>query len=207
MPTRGRPSRGYDASAILLRVPTDLLQRIETYQARIEAQIGLPVTRQALLVRLLTQAIDAIERPASPALSAETVRNERPSENGNMGVQEGYPPELKQYQKMVQATIAGAKDIFKDPPIQTLPPPAVQHPHTLPARTRTAPAPRGLPRETLEAIAQERTHCEGLSLSEFAQRLHDKGIYSATAKNGSRGPVNKGNLAKWLERAREAGLL
>jgi hypothetical protein len=47
----------------------------------------------------------------------------------------------------------------------------------------------GLPHEVLERIADERTHCEGLSLSQCAQRLHDKGIYSATAKDGSHKPV------------------
>ena len=77
-------------------------------------------------------------------------------------------------------------------------------------QTRAIPARKcahGLPHEGLERIAEERTHCEGLSLSQFAQRLHDRGIYSRTAKDGSRMPVNPGNLKKWLDRAREAGLL
>ena len=65
----------------------------------------------------------------------------------------------------------------------------------------------GLPQEVLERIAEERTHCEGLSLREFAQRLHDKGIYSATASDGSRCPANRGNLQKWLRRAETQGLL
>jgi hypothetical protein len=59
----------------------------------------------------------------------------------------------------------------------------------------------------LQAIADERTLCEGLSLREFAQRLHDKGIYSATAKDGGRVPANPGNVKKWLEQARRQGLL
>ena len=74
------------------------------------------------------------------------------------------------------------------------------------ART-TRKRAHGLPHEVLERIAEERTHCEGLSLSEFAQRLHDKGIRSATAKDGSHYPVNPGNLKKWLDRAREQDLL
>jgi hypothetical protein len=71
------------------------------------------------------------------------------------------------------------------------------------ARNRT----HGLPHEVLERIAEERTHCEGLSLRDFAQRLYDKGICCATAKDGSRHPVNRGNLQKWLRRAEEEGLL
>jgi len=64
-----------------------------------------------------------------------------------------------------------------------------------------------MPQATLAAIADERTQCEGLSLREFAQRLHDKGIYSAKAKDGSQGPANPGNVKKWLDQARRAGVL
>src|SRR5262249_38967676 len=72
------------------------------------------------------------------------------------------------------------------------------------ARARTArKRAHGLAQEVLERIADERTHCEGLSLAQFAQRLHDRSIYSATAKDGSHRPVNPGNLKKWLDRARE----
>ena len=77
-------------------------------------------------------------------------------------------------------------------------------PTTAPSR---APRPHKLPREVLERIAEERTLCEGLSLREFAQRLHDKGIYSAKAKDGSQGPANPGNVKKWLDQARRAGVL
>jgi hypothetical protein len=66
---------------------------------------------------------------------------------------------------------------------------------------------RGLPREKLQEIADERTRCQGLSLRQFAQRLHDRGIYSSQAKDGSRVPANPGNLNKWLEQAQNEGLL
>jgi hypothetical protein len=76
------------------------------------------------------------------------------------------------------------------------------------SRPATRPAARhGLPHASLQAIADERTQCEGLSLRAFAQRLHDKGIYSATAKDGSRVPANPGTLTKWLQQARRAGVL
>ena len=80
---------------------------------------------------------------------------------------------------------------------------------TLAAVADTTPRPRprghrpGLPRTTLEAIAEERTHCEGLSLRAFATRLYDKGIYRA--KNDK--PVDAGTLARWLTQARAQGLL
>jgi len=80
---------------------------------------------------------------------------------------------------------------------------------TLAAVADTTPRPRprghrpGLPRTTLEAIAEERTHCEGLSIRAFAMRLYDKGIYRA--KNDK--PVDAGTLARWLTQARAQGLL
>ena len=96
-------------------------------------------------------------------------------------------------------------------PLALEPAPTTAHPVAVPQAQETpsakTPAPHGLPRETLQAIADERTLCEGLSYSEFAQRLHDKGIYSATAKDGSKVPANRGNIKKWLDQAREAGML
>jgi hypothetical protein len=68
------------------------------------------------------------------------------------------------------------------------------------------PARHGLPREKLQEIADERTHCEGLSYREFAQRLHERGIYSTKAKDGSKVPANPGNVKKWLEQARAVGM-
>jgi hypothetical protein len=65
----------------------------------------------------------------------------------------------------------------------------------------------GISRETLQAIADERTLCEGLSIREFSQRLFDKGIYRAKAKDGRAVPVDHSRLRRWLDQAREAGLL
>jgi hypothetical protein len=97
------------------------------------------------------------------------------------------------------------------PPPSPLPvqePAAERQPLAATPRQHRIPPPRhGLPRETLQAIADERTLCEGLSLREFAQRLHARGIYSARAKDGSPVPANPGNVKKWLDQARGAGLL
>jgi hypothetical protein len=88
------------------------------------------------------------------------------------------------------------------------PPQEVRHAAAAPQVSPATPTrPHGLPPQTLQAIADERTRCEGLSLRDFAQRLHEKGIYSATAKDGTRRPANPGNVQKWLEQARRAGLL
>jgi len=65
----------------------------------------------------------------------------------------------------------------------------------------------GIPHETLQAIADERTLCEGLNMREFAERLFAKGIYRAKAKDGREVPVDHSRLRRWLEQAREQGLL
>lgn len=58
--------------------------------------------------------------------------------------------------------------------------------------------------EELQAIADERTQCLGLTIRDFAQRLYDKGIYRA--KDGDK-PAEAGWLHRQLVKAREAGLL
>jgi hypothetical protein len=85
-----------------------------------------------------------------------------------------------------------------------------QPPADLAAETPGPPAPprtrghrSGLPRETLQQIADERTQCEGLSLRAFAMRLYDKGLYRAKGDK----PVDAGTLARWLAQARAQGLL
>jgi hypothetical protein len=93
-------------------------------------------------------------------------------------------------------------------PVPQGPPQEVRHAAAAPQVSPATPArSHGLPPQTLQAIADERTRCEGLSLRDFAQRLHEKGIYSATAKDGTRGPANPGNVQRWLEQARRVGLL
>ena len=112
-----------------------------------------------------------------------------------------------------QPTTQPAIPLALEPAPKTAPPVAVpQTAETPEPAVQTAPrakrpASHALPPETLQAIADERTHCEGLSYREFAQRLHDREIYSSKAKDGSHVPANPGNVKKWLEQAREAGVL
>jgi hypothetical protein len=84
--------------------------------------------------------------------------------------------------------------------------PRVQHqgptPRATPADTPARPG-RGLPRATLEAIADERTRYPELSLRAFAMRLYDTGLYRAKGDK----PADAGALARWLRQAAEEGLL
>ena len=57
-------------------------------------------------------------------------------------------------------------------------------------------------------IAEVAAQYDKLSLAELAQLLFDRGIYRATDRaTGTDKPVNRGTLKKWLDQAREAGLL
>src|SRR5262249_33527468 len=60
----------------------------------------------------------------------------------------------------------------------------------------------------VERIAEFAAEYSRLSLGELAQELHTRGIYSATDRHtGESKPVNRGTLTRWLEQARQAGLL
>ena len=60
----------------------------------------------------------------------------------------------------------------------------------------------------IQVIAETRSQYEKLSLAELSQLLYDRNIYRSRARqSGEEKPVNRGTLQKWLEEAREAGLL
>jgi hypothetical protein len=156
---RGRPSRGITTTAVLLRCPAALLQRIDAHKTSLEAQIGIPVARHDIILQLLTRALDALDRPAvlpaAPAGPVDAVK---------VGI-----PTLNQEVPVVQEPVH-------------------------------EPAPNAL----LQAIAEERTHCEGLSIKAFAERLYAKGIYRS---KGASGVASVSLVHKWLHQAHDAGLL
>ena len=73
MGERGGPSSGGETSAILLRLPTDVLARLDAYKAAVEQETRLLITRATLLHRIVTAGLDALEQrppampPAAPA--------------------------------------------------------------------------------------------------------------------------------------------
>jgi hypothetical protein len=56
-------------------------------------------------------------------------------------------------------------------------------------------------------IATARQQHPYLSLPELARLLYNANIYRATGKNGQARPVDHSRLRRWLQRARETGLL
>jgi hypothetical protein len=60
----------------------------------------------------------------------------------------------------------------------------------------------------IQRVAEVAAEYDKLSLSELAQLLYDRGIYRARdRKTGSEKPANRGTLQRWLDQARQAGVL
>src|ERR1043166_645049 len=191
MADRGRPPKGVERSNILLRIPTDLIEQVDTFKECLEAERGgFVINRTDMLIRLIEVGLQTLTQARQPAPHAA------PASHVN-GPGASAP----------QPTTQPAIPLALEPAPKTAQPVAVPQAPETPAPKAKRPAKHALPHETLQAIADERTHCEGLSLREFAQRLFDKGIYQAKAKDGSRVPANPGNVTKWLEQAQEAGML
>ncbi len=182
-----RGSRGQPLAAIIRDALTDYLARQPLQPVDAEAtattlaDMAASIAELRVQVQDLTARLDALAAIGQPPAASEHAPPTERQPVADMAVDIGARPPV--------AAVAAASA-----------PTAQQH-RPRPQR------PHGLPPETLARIAEERTHCEGLSLREFAQRLHTKGIHSSTAKDGSQGPVNQGTLAKWLKQAREEGLL
>jgi hypothetical protein len=196
MPTKGRPPRGYETNAILLRVPTPLVERIDAYRAALEAQIAMPVTRQALLVRLLNQAMDAVDqgeapRPHEPPSRVHPIDSPSEFPRAVAPVEVVRPPEPSNVIELRPAT-----------PLEEHTSSGENH-QAAPTRSMHGGGRERVSQQTLETIADEYTLCQGLSLREFARRLYERGIYRARGDK----PAEAGWLKRQLDKAREAGLL
>jgi hypothetical protein len=75
MGEKGGLSRGVETSAILLRLPPDLLARLEAYKAAVERETRFLMTRTTLLHRIVAAGLDALEQhpPAVPSAAPAAV--------------------------------------------------------------------------------------------------------------------------------------
>jgi len=76
-----------------------------------------------------------------------------------------------------------------------------------PPPKRTRPGPRGISHAQHEAIVAEYHRCGQPPYAKFAQHLYATGVYRATAKDGTAVPVSTSALYRWIQHAREAGML
>jgi hypothetical protein len=208
---------------VFLRLPTDLVQRVTRCTGILQTREGVNRNTTQAYARLLEIACEAVEHQQTPLVPVlaeiASISNGAPTDYDDMLACLGEEDE--------EETLALPIDMPQvsetpEPLADTPPPSASQvngqgapatqpptHPAHVPQATET-PMRHGRPgisRETLEAIADERTLCEGLSIREFSQRLFDKGIYRAKAKDGRAVPVDHSRLRRWLDQAREAGMM
>src|SRR5262249_38437381 len=62
MGERGGLSSAVETSAILLRLPPDVLARLDAYKAAVERETRFVLTRTALLQRIVAAGLDALEQ-------------------------------------------------------------------------------------------------------------------------------------------------
>jgi hypothetical protein len=70
MEERGSISNGVETSAILLRLPTDLLARLDAYKAAVEQETRFVSTRATLLHRIVAAGLDVLEQRPPAMLTA-----------------------------------------------------------------------------------------------------------------------------------------
>ncbi len=93
-----------------------------------------------------------------------------------------------------------------DPP-QYTPQSVADMPQGTPHEPATPASAPTLPAHIL-TIAEVAAQYDKLTLVDLSQLLYDRGIYRSTDRTtGDEKPVHKGTLTRWLERARQAGVL
>ena len=68
MAERGRPPKGVERSNILLRIPTDLIEQIDTFKESLEAERGgFGINRTDMLIRLIEVGLQTLTQARQPA--------------------------------------------------------------------------------------------------------------------------------------------
>ena len=68
MAERGRPPKGVERSNILLRMPTNLIEQVDTFKERLEAERGgFVINRTDMLIRLIEVGLQTLIQARQPA--------------------------------------------------------------------------------------------------------------------------------------------
>jgi hypothetical protein len=222
----GRHKSEVEREGFFFRLRPDVITRVERCTPLLELQEGVRMSKAEALEHLLTMACTAVERasagtetpaPAQSQISEISDISHAPiSKISEISGEDfsvpgyGFPEDEDESLALVSSTNGQEAPASSVTVLQTAETPSAASASLVeqtPSGKRQRSAWNKVPPETLQAIADERTLCDGISYSEFAQRLHAKGIYSATAKDGSKVPASTGRLSELLKRARDAGLL
>jgi hypothetical protein len=178
-----------ETSAVLVRFPVELLQRIDARKETLESQVGWPIARHDVILRLCEMALDTVEGPSTIRTSTTPV------------------VEMPAPTPATRPAVSITPSAVPQTPAQ--PVAASQASETPAPAIKTTPVKRaGEIPQHIQVIAETRAQYEKLSLAEFSQLLFDRGIYRAKdRKTGEEKPVNRGTLQHWLDEARGAGLL
>src|SRR4030095_12390484 len=156
MAERGRPPKGIERSNILLRMPTDLIEQVDTFKESLEAERGgFVINRTDMLIRLIEVGLQTLTQARHPAQARPVNGQGAPAPQPT--AQPAIPLALEPAPKTAQPV---AVPQAPETPSATAEPIGAQ---TLLVETPVHHGRPGISRETLQAIADERTLCEGLS--------------------------------------------
>ncbi len=200
----GRHKRADDRASenlegLFLRLRSEILTKVWSCKGKIEHQEGVSLSKAEAVERILEAGCEALEG------TREGRETPAPFQFPISGISEISSTQISKISEISGDDVSVPGYGFPEDE-EEIPAPA-SHTNGQGAPASSVPQAAEMFTAALQAIADERTLCEGLSLREFAQRLHAKGIHSSTAKDGSKGPVNQGTLAKWLKQAQDEGLL
>lgn len=192
MPSKGYRTMGEELENVAMRLPMSVLAQVDAHidtlrQEAPWAKVGRSDALRDLVVRGLASVTRRPTRQATPT-----------------------PPQPA----LPLAPPPPPPPIGPQPPLALEPAPASE---VRPACTTKTPSSRrkdgkggnpGLSPEKLQQIAETAAQHDKLSYAELSKLLFDRGIHHSTdSTTGAAKPVNPGTLKKWLDRAREQGLL
>jgi len=191
MPSKGYRTMGEELENVAMRLPMSVLAQVDAHIETLRQEAPwAKVGRSDALRDLVVRGLASVTR--------------RPPRHATATPPQPTLPLAPQPPPPIQA----------QPPLALEPAPATE---VQPARTGKTLSSRrkdgkggnpGLAPEKLQQIADTAAQYEKLSLTELSKLLFDRGIHqSIDSTTGAARPVNPGTLKKWLDRAREEGIL
>jgi hypothetical protein len=196
---RGRP-RGVESHHVMVRMPVDLIAQIDAYAASLQEQISISdvtISRGMAIRELVKRGLQTVQ--------AEPLPPQEPRPAAPMALTPQPPSHLETVEE--PEPMAPPRPPMAAPQGPEVPRPASASDEERIGETPRTQSQRGLPREKFLEIVDMAAQYDKLSRGELSQLLYDRGVYRAKAKDGREVPVNRGTLQKWLDQARDAGLL